>query len=242
MKLLSDLHTHTIASGHAYTTLMENINYCSENGIKILGTSDHGPSMPGAPHIWNISNLRVVPRTVNGVIVLKGCEANILDTEGTLDISENVASYIDYLIASFHEPVFSPCSLEENMSAILNAIDRNEKVEILGHLGNPRYDLDYKTIVEKAKEKDIMIEINNTSLLGDTRHGSESNCKKIAELCKENKTKIIVSSDAHIAFSIGQFDKAIEMLKSIDFPEELIMNDPDRLIAHLKNKGRLNDL
>ena len=73
MKLLSDLHTHTIASGHAYTTLMENINYCAENGIKILGTSDHGPSMPGAPHVWNISNLRVVPRTVNGVIVLKGC-------------------------------------------------------------------------------------------------------------------------------------------------------------------------
>ena len=242
MKLLSDLHTHTIASGHAYTTLMENINYCAENGIKILGTSDHGPSMPGAPHVWNISNLRVVPRTVNGVIVLKGCEANILDTEGTLDISKKVSDYIDYLIASFHEPVFPPCSLKENMSSMLNAIDKNEKVEILGHLGNPIFDLDYETIVEKAKEKDIMIEINNTSLLGDTRIGSESNCRYIAELCKKHNTKIIVTSDAHISFSIGQFDKAIEMLESINFPEELIMNDPSKLIAHLKNKGRLTDL
>ena len=49
MKYLSDLHTHTIVSGHAYTTLLENIDYCSKNGIKILGTSEHGPAMPGAP-------------------------------------------------------------------------------------------------------------------------------------------------------------------------------------------------
>lgn len=41
MNYLSDLHTHTIVSGHAYTTLMENINFCSKKGIKILGTSDH---------------------------------------------------------------------------------------------------------------------------------------------------------------------------------------------------------
>lgn len=242
MKLLSDLHTHTVASGHAYTTLLENINYCAENGIKILGTSDHGPSMPGAPHVWNISNLRVVPRIVNGVIVLKGCEANILDTEGTLDINEKVAGYIDYLIASFHEPTFTPCSLEENTNAIINAMDKNSKVEILGHLGNPYYELDYEAIVKKAKEKDIMIEINNTSLLGNTRIGSEVNCEKIAKLCKDYGTKIIISSDAHICFSIGKFDQAIEMLKSIDFPEELIMNDPDKLIAHFKNKGRLTDL
>ena len=34
MKYLSDLHTHSIVSGHAYTTLLENINYCAEKGIK----------------------------------------------------------------------------------------------------------------------------------------------------------------------------------------------------------------
>ena len=27
MNYLSDLHTHTIVSGHAYTTLLENISY-----------------------------------------------------------------------------------------------------------------------------------------------------------------------------------------------------------------------
>lgn len=41
MNFLSDLHTHSIVSGHGYSTLLENINYCKENGIKILGTSEH---------------------------------------------------------------------------------------------------------------------------------------------------------------------------------------------------------
>ena len=198
--------------------------------------------MPGAPHQWYFGNLRVVPREIDGVILFKGCEANILDIDGNLDISECESQYLDYMIASFHEPVFTPDTLENNTKAIFNAIDNNKKVEILGHLGNPAYKLDYESIVKKVKEKNIMIEINTSSLLGNSRKGSESNCKQIAELCKKHNAKIIVTSDAHISFSIGQFDKAIEMLESINFPEELIMNDPNKLIAHLKNKGRLTDL
>lgn len=242
MKYLSDLHTHTIVSGHAYTTLLENIDYCSKNGIKILGTSEHGPAMPGAPHSWYFGNLRIVPRIINGVILFKGAEANISSVDGDIDIPEKEASYLDYMIASFHECVFAPSTLKDNMAALFNTIDKNEKVEIIGHIGNPHYELDYEGIVKKAKEKDIMIEINNCSILGSSRKGSEENCKKIAELCKKHGTKIILSSDSHISFSICGFDAAIKMLKSINFPEELIMNDPEKLISHFKNKGRLQDL
>lgn len=243
MKYLSDLHTHTVVSGHAYTTLMENISHCAKNGIKILGTSDHGPTMPGSPHYWYFANFKVIPRVIDGVTILRGCEANILDIEGNLDIPEEGLQHLDYMIASFHEPVFSPDkSIEENTQAFLNVMDNYEKVEILGHLGNPNYELDYPTIIKKAKEKDIMIEINNSSLLGSSRIGSDKNCKKVALLCKEYGAKVILTSDAHISFSIGVFNKGIELLESINMPEELIMNDPDKLISHLKNKGRLKDL
>lgn len=242
MKYLSDLHTHTIVSGHAYTTLLENINYCAENGIKILGTSEHAPSMPGAPHYWYFGNMRVLPRIINGVTILKGCEANISDIDGSLDMPEESSKSLDYMIASFHEPVFKPKSKEENTAAILNVMDKYDKVEILGHLGNPNYELDYPAIVKKAKEKNIMIEINNSSLLGSSRVGSDVNCKKVAILCKEIGTKVILTSDAHINTCIGVFNKGIELLKEIDMPEELIMNAPDKLIAHLKSKGRLTDI
>ena len=242
MKYLSDLHTHSIVSGHAYTTLLENINYCAKKGIKVLGTSEHAPSMPGAPHYWYFGNLKVVPRVINGVTILKGCEANILDIEGSLDMSDEASKNLDYMIASFHEPVFKPRSREENTLAILNVMDKYDKVEILGHLGNPNYQLNYEAIIKKAKEKDIMIEINNSSLLGSSRIGSDVNCKKVALLCKEIGTKVILTSDAHINTCIGVFNKGIELLKEIQTPEELVMNDPEKLIAHLKSKGRLSDL
>ena len=242
MKYLSDLHTHSIVSGHAYSTLLENINYCAEKGIKILGTSEHAPTMPGAPHYWYFGNMKVVPRVINGVTILRGCEANILDIDGSLDMTDESSRNLDYMIASFHEPVFKPKSKEENTAAILNVMDKYDKVEILGHLGNPNYELDYEAIVKKAKEKNIMIEINNSSLLGSSRVGSDVNCKKVALLCREIGTKVILTSDAHINTCIGVFNKGIELLEEIQMPKELVMNDPEKLIAHLKSKGRLSDL
>ena len=242
MKYLSDLHTHSIVSGHAYSTLLENINYCAEKGIKILGTSEHAPTMPGAPHYWYFGNMKVVPRVINGVTILRGCEANILDIDGSLDMTDESSRNLDYMIASFHEPVFKPKSKEENTAAILNVMDKYDKVEILGHLGNPNYELDYEAIVKKAKDKNIMIEINNSSLLGSSRVGSDVNCKKVALLCREIGTKVILTSDSHINTCIGVFNKGIELLEEIQMPKELVMNDPEKLIAHLKSKGRLSDL
>lgn len=242
MNYLSDLHTHTIVSGHAYTTLMENIDYCAKQGIKILGTSEHAPSMPGAPHYWYFGNLKTLPRVINDVIIFRGCEGNILDIDGNIDLPEDGMKYLDYIIASFHEPVFNPKSKKENTKAILNVMDKYEKVEILGHLGNPNYDLDYDAIIKKAKEKNIMIEINNSSLAGASRIGSNINCEKIAVLCKEYETKVILTSDAHINTKIGNFTKVIELFKKIHMPEKLIMNEPNKLINHLKSKGRLTDL
>ena len=157
MNYLSDLHTHTIVSGHAYTTLLENISHCSKNGIKILGTSDHGPTMPGAPHKWYFGNLKILPRIIDDVILLKGCETNILNVNGDIDLDENELKSLDYIIASFHEPVFPPLSLEENTTAILNTIDNNKQIEILGHLGNPNYELDYESIVKKAKCQGLIL-------------------------------------------------------------------------------------
>ena len=44
---LIDLHTHTLASGHAYNTLMEMIRVRRNKGLALYGCADHAPSMPG---------------------------------------------------------------------------------------------------------------------------------------------------------------------------------------------------
>ena len=48
MKDIMDLHTHTIASGHAYNTLYEMVQAAAGAGLSLFGSSDHAPGLPGA--------------------------------------------------------------------------------------------------------------------------------------------------------------------------------------------------
>lgn len=237
MNNVIDVHTHTIASGHAYTTLLENAKEAANKGIKILGVSDHGPKMPGGPHIFYFGNLRVVPKELFGVRILKGCEANIIDFEGNIDIPERVQDSLDYMIASLHDVCIEPGTVEENTKAYLGAMD-NPNIMIIGHPGNPRFEIDCETVVKKAKEKDIIIEINNSSFKG-ARKGCEENCYNIARLCRDNGVKIMFGSDAHTCFQVGEFEDAINLIKDLEIPEELIMNtDECKFLNYLTNKGK----
>ena len=51
MKIIADTHTHTIASTHAYSTLLENVGYAKKAGLRAIAITDHGPAMPDAPHM-----------------------------------------------------------------------------------------------------------------------------------------------------------------------------------------------
>lgn len=240
---LLDVHTHTIASGHAYSTLMENAKAASEKGLKVLGTTEHGITMPGSPHIWYFNNYRVLPREMYGVTMLYGVEANIKDYNGNLDMEDSVLDKLDIVIGSIHEPAFvsGVGTEEENTQAFINAIKRG-KIDIVGHLGNPAIPVNYEEIVKCAKDYDVLIEINNSSFT-TSRPGSFGNCSKIASLCKEIGTTIVINSDAHFCTKIGEFAEAADMLKSVDFPDDLIINTkPEELLLRLKKKGKITDV
>ncbi len=61
MDILVDLHTHTVNSGHAYSTLTENVTAAVAHGLKAIGITDHGPALPGGAHDYHFWNLRVLP-------------------------------------------------------------------------------------------------------------------------------------------------------------------------------------
>ena len=178
MKYALDVHTHTIVSGHAYSTLMENAKAASEKGIKVLGTTEHGCMMPNAPHIWYFNNYKVLPREMYGVTMLYGVEANILNHDGKMDMDDKTLEKVDIVIGSIHEPIYNMGSVEENTRAYVNAI-KSGKIDIVGHLGNPMIPVNYEEIVKCALENDVLIEINNSSFT-TSRLGSLGNCTKIA--------------------------------------------------------------
>ena len=105
-----DLHTHTVASGHAYCSLRERAKVASEKGLEVLGVTEHAPGMPGTCHQYYFDNLRVVPREMYGIQLLLGSEVNILDAQGTLDLGQHTLSSMDVVIASLHTPCMKPAS------------------------------------------------------------------------------------------------------------------------------------
>ena len=85
MNIYFDMHTHTVASGHAFSTFKENVEEAAGKGLFALGMSDHAPAMPGsAPSIY-FSNFKCFRQEVMGVRIFTGVEANIMDFNGNLD-------------------------------------------------------------------------------------------------------------------------------------------------------------
>ncbi len=233
MKKLIDVHTHTLSSGHAYSTLRENIAVAKEKGLQYYGLSEHAKQMPGTVHEFYFTNMRVLPRIIDGVTILRGIEANILNVEGEIDVDDHALPTLDYVIASIHSPCFGPSQSKElNTLAYENAC-KNPIVKIIGHPDDGRYPCDYEKLVDCCKATDTLIEINNSSLVNDGyRENCWENSREILRLCKEKKHHIIMNSDAHVCFDVGNFSLAEKLLEECDFPKELVVNYSLELIDH----------
>src|SRR5512145_2794968 len=123
MKIIADLHTHTIASGHAYSTVNELVTVAAAKGLSAIALTDHGPSLPGGPHIYHFGAMRFIPGEIAGVRVLRGCEANITGLDGSIDIPENYLNRLEFVMAGFHEFAgFDSQGIRRNTEAMINAM------------------------------------------------------------------------------------------------------------------------
>lgn len=224
MKSVMDLHTHTLASGHAYNSMREMASAAAEKGLEVLGITEHAPAMPGTCQAFYFQNLKVVPREMYGIRLLLGAELNIVDYDGTIDLEARDLKRLDIAIASLHLPCIKPGTAEENTRAYLKVME-NPYVNIIGHPDDGRFPVNHEALVEGAKKWNKIIEINNNSLSPlSFRSNAEENDLEILKYCKEYKVPVVLSSDAHIDVRIGDFEYALPLLEKADFPEELVIN------------------
>ncbi|MDE5800907.1 MAG: phosphatase [Paramuribaculum sp.] len=238
MKARADLHTHTIASGHAYSTLQEMAKAAAEKGIEILGVTEHGPAISGTCTPIYFKNMMVIPREMYGVKLLLGAELNILDTTGRLDMTEQQCAWLDLRIAGIHTRCWNGGTREENTAGVL-AVMRNPLIHIISHPGDGTADLDFEALVLESPRSHTLLEINSHSL-HPARHKTEArtNNIRILQLCKKHHVPVILGSDAHISFAIANYDNVLPLLAETDFPPELIMNDkPRELLFFLRLDG-----
>ena len=236
LEYIIDVHTHTISSGHAYSTIDENAKFASSIGMKLIAMTDHAPSMPGSATQIHFNNLKVLPEKLYDVEILKGAELNIMDFEGTVDLNEYSLKKLDIAIASLHPPCINAGTIEENTNAYVKVCE-NKYVSILGHTGDPHYPFHIKEVIDACERTGTLIEINNSSLKPNgSRKGSELIMKDIALMCKKRGIPVVLGSDAHFYTEVGGFELCKKFLYEIDFPTELILNTSvEKFKKHIKN-------
>lgn len=238
MKIIADMHVHTVASGHAYSTVNEIALAARRRRLEAVAITDHGPALPGGPHLYHFGAMRFIPDRIFGVRVLRGAEANIIGPGGELDLPEGYLARLDFVMAGFHEGCgFDGRGLSANTDAMLRAME-NPRVNAVAHSGNPEFPVDLESLVKGAAATGTALEINNSSF-SMSRRGSRPNCERLAELALLHGALLVVGSDAHIAQGVGEFGDAVAVLeKAGASPEQVVSSSLERLLTFLG----INDL
>lgn len=240
MNFAADLHMHTIASTHAYSTLEEMAAAARRRGLRAIAITDHGVTMPGAPGKWYFHNLKVVPHVLDGLLLLRGQETNVIDYDGHVDLEENCKGDLDWVVASIHDGCMpqDESPTPEKVTHLWEAVCKNPLVHVIGHCGSPRFAFDYERVIPQFGAAGKLVELNEGTF--HSRPKSVSNCRTILALCKAYRVPVVVDSDAHFSSLVGVFPNAEKLLEELDFPEELVVNaDFERLKTYLSAHSRV---
>lgn len=190
--LTGDWHVHT-----SYTDGRDSVNtYCRKavsKGLKLLVFTEHVRRKMSYSYADLLSDI-VRARQDFDIEIFAGCEAKVLDTNGSLDVSEDVVQQCDVVTAVFHS---SPKVDKQGYLEALKAMLENPRVHIWGHpfLFAQRNDINLEEaekefIIKLCIENQVLIERNLKYLLPDT---------DFIRLALKRGARFIIGSDAHNA-------------------------------------------
>ena len=158
---VAELHSHTIISGHAFGTLAEMTSAAARLGVKILAMTEHGPSMSGAPNSGFFEMTTRLPPVSGGVRVMVGCEANILDRHGRIDLEQCLCALQPFLLAGLHgrTPYPGDASRSANTDAVVGALT-HPSVHGISHPFRPQFPVEPKPVAQAACAHGRLLEVN----------------------------------------------------------------------------------
>jgi len=218
---LIDLHIHTLASCHGYSSVYENIMFAKKRNMELIGITDHGPELDDSPHRWHFLNMNSIPEKFDNIIVLKGIESNIIDLDGNIDCDSDMFKALDYVMAGFHYPLFENAGVCRNTDTMIKVIN-NPFVSIISHPDNPKYPIDFDEVARAAYENNVALELNSGSPIA--RPGSHITCPNMLKAIKKYGGYISLGSDAHFCSRVGDLDYCESMIKQLNFNEDMVLN------------------
>lgn len=225
MHILADLHVHTIASGHAYSTVQECVTTAAAKGLELVAFLDHGPTLSGGADKFHFGNLKALPSILDGVRIIKGIEANVVDADGMLDLDERRLKMLDLVAVGLHTGLgFDEGDVAHNTRTIVRAI-ANPLVDLVTHPGNIQHAVDIDAIVDAAAEYGVALELNDHSFsVTGARAGSAEREIEVAMKAKAAGVKIAIGSDAHFHRRVGCFERALAAASQAGLTEDDILN------------------
>lgn len=222
-----DLHTHTVASGHAFGTVWENAKAAKEAGVELLAITDHGPGMSGATVEVYFQCGNRMPRVIEGVTILFGVEANVINDNGDIDLSEKILKRLDFVTVGLHEDCgYVDQGVEKNTEALIKAMN-NPYVKMISHPYAPTIKIDIEKVTQAAIEKNILLEINASYFREKKASNVEmwAKLKTMVGMFKAAGKKMIINSDAHSPFEIGQFGEVVARFDELGISEDDLLNN-----------------
>lgn len=239
--LSADIHVHTIASGHAFGTIAEMLATAEERRMRILGIAEHGPSMDGAPHEGYFTMRdEIAAWPSNDVRLLFGCEANILDTKGALDLPVSILERLDFVIAGLHfrTPYDRIENSRSNNTAAMTAAISTGSIDVLSHPLLDCFPADIASIVEAAAANGVALEVNGRALRGASTKNLDAH-RLFLKVASDKRALLILSSDSHSAPTVGDVTSMRPLVSELTAVAHLIVNvDEHRFMAWLEQRRK----
>lgn len=226
-----DFHMHTRLSD-GRVEVRELAAAARAKGLKRICITDH--SFSGLACVYTLEKFQAQAaeiRAESGIEIMQGVEANILNEDGALDVSEQMLALASPLLAGFHRfwglathgvdkrfmIVNGYASERErqklkdvNTRSILRAIEKYP-IDVIVHIGH-RFPLDFVKVAEACAARGVYIELNERHILGTI--GLDENIDDIVA----TGVNFIIGSDAHKASKVGEFPNVSAFLQAHSIP------------------------
>ena len=242
--IIADMHMHTIVSKHAYSTIKENMDVARERGMKYIGITEHyyndGTDIEKKNEIVRTVYANRINRLASDVKIISSFEFN-LNQEWYDDDKIEMLKWRPVGIHSWFVD-FDTLTLDGLYDLFVKSHEQHQ-TNVFVHIEREIHKIDggkhktldedvqnfYKKIVTYAKENNIFLEVNESSIVTNEGHGV-SRMVYWLTLAKEAGITITMGSDAHYCNEVADFRHSIKMLNKIGYPKELIFNCNEEMI------------
>jgi DNA polymerase (family X) len=217
---------------HCHTTYSDGSNSveqlalaCRDAGYGWIGITDHSQAAAYAGGLRSDDLARQsdeideVNRRVEGIRVLKGVEADILQ-DGRIDFEESILATLDFVIASVHSRFNMG---EQEMTARLLAAMDNPYLTIIGHptgrllLSRDPYGLDLDAVIEKAAATGVALEINADP------HRLDLDWRAVRRT-RDHGVRLSIGADAHSTAGIKNVEFGVAVARKGWLGPEHVLN------------------